>query len=474
MLVRPLKFASLAIALVCSSSLSSASAQEAAPAAPAAAAEHPALPALEKLRDRITQAKFVSYTATSKGAGGMLANAYPPATAQVRALRSANAILSGWLVHITGNATPEGKPAYDFDVAWRQTTVEGVDHERKRVTERSGRNIQTAGSQIAVLVRLQSLLAEKPLAEEIAGSSISEGTLTIAGEECDVFAIATKKGKSKHRWAFSRSDHFPRLVEQLFESDLLGGSVPVEFTNVRIENEVPSGTSGDALRVKVPDGYSEDRPAARPAVDPKASPNALPPQPQLAPTAPSQEQPVYRSQQDQTPKENADPNSAVIDQVAAPTPANAGRAIAHAFTVPTHQAEAFTLADHRGKVVVLAFVGSWCLDCPAWSREMNDALSPTDAQPSAVTRLLVAVREKDPANAISTFADLGAPLALQGDDVARAYGVRAYPAVVVVAKDGSIAYRSEGVKDDPSCEALAKAVKDELAQSAETTPASQS
>lgn len=396
-----------------------------------AANDDKAMSIIKRAAEVVQGAKGLKYSVTMKGAEGILASAFPPGGAQVLAVRSEGAVLGGWLVRATGEARPEGKPVQQFDVAWRQTSVEFVDHDRKRVAERTGRNPQGPGAQLAGMARLQQALAASPFAKELAAkSTVMEAPRTIGGEECHVVLITNADGRTKYRWAFAQTDGFPRLSEQVLEGEI-GGNVSMELGDVSIETSEPTSITPDQLRVVVPEGYTEDRPGANPAKPSQpvnkdtSKPRVDPPKP-ADPAQPKPEANEAPAPEVATAEEKPGPEASAPAGLPRPAPD---------FELSTPQGEKVRLSDLKGTVVVAEFFGSWCLPCRDWHARLAEA-----AKDKPVKLLALSVREKDDANAEQAIADSGAPyqLLLGAHQTAAAYGVRSYPATVIIDKDGLV------------------------------------
>jgi cytochrome c biogenesis protein CcmG/thiol:disulfide interchange protein DsbE len=135
-----------------------------------------------------------------------------------------------------------------------------------------------------------------------------------------------------------------------------------------------------------------------------------------------------------------DPN-----RVESPLPGHA----AFEFTSPTLDGDTLSLADFRGKVVVLNFWASWCVACIAEHRVFVEAeryYAGRDFQ------MLGVVYQDSPQNARRWMARMGGswPSVIDpGSRIAIDYGVYGAPETYFIAKDGRIAYKQIGPVSAP-------------------------
>lgn len=61
----------------------------------------------------------------------------------------------------------------------------------------------------------------------------------------------------KSRWAISKTDHFPRMYEQIMEG-FISGTVKVELSGVTLDENEPPTVKPEELRVTVPEGFRAD------------------------------------------------------------------------------------------------------------------------------------------------------------------------------------------------------------------------
>jgi len=106
-----------------------------------------------------------------------------------------------------------------------------------------------------------------------------------------------------------------------------------------------------------------------------------------------------------------------------------------------------SLADYRGRVVLVNFWATWCAPCRAEMPSIERLRRSLEGEPFVV----LAVNVSEDAAAVRAFADrvpMGFPLLLDRDGrVTRAWGARALPVTFVVGPEGRIRYRALGERD---------------------------
>ena len=105
-----------------------------------------------------------------------------------------------------------------------------------------------------------------------------------------------------------------------------------------------------------------------------------------------------------------------------------------------------SLAQYRGKVVVLDFWATWCGPCTEVMPQMQKLHEKYKDRGVAVFGVS-SWEQKDPA-AFMKEKHYTYGLLLKGEDITDRYGVGTLPAVYIIGADGRVVYRHEGVAKD--------------------------
>ena len=111
------------------------------------------------------------------------------------------------------------------------------------------------------------------------------------------------------------------------------------------------------------------------------------------------------------------------------------------------QGKKHSLADYRGKVVLVNFWATWCEPCREEMPSIERLRASLEGRPFAV----LAVNLAEPESRIQKFLDtmpLGFPILLDRDTkTTRAWQAKVLPATYIVGADGAIRYRHVGELD---------------------------
>lgn len=116
------------------------------------------------------------------------------------------------------------------------------------------------------------------------------------------------------------------------------------------------------------------------------------------------------------------------------------------FTLTSLDGDTFDLNDFRGKVVILDFMFSNCTYCDDEMEELNKVYSNYDDK--EVVIITIDILEYDTEDDLRWFKEEYGDewiYAMDTDDVKTKYDVESVPRVVIVDKEGNIAYDHEGV-----------------------------
>ncbi len=105
-----------------------------------------------------------------------------------------------------------------------------------------------------------------------------------------------------------------------------------------------------------------------------------------------------------------------------------------------------TLAQYRGKIVVLDFWATWCGPCAEVMPQMQKLYEKYKDKGVAVFG--VSSWEKNDPVAVMKEKHYTYGLLLRGEDITERYGVGTLPAVYIIGADGRVIYRHEGVTRD--------------------------
>jgi cytochrome c biogenesis protein CcmG/thiol:disulfide interchange protein DsbE len=114
------------------------------------------------------------------------------------------------------------------------------------------------------------------------------------------------------------------------------------------------------------------------------------------------------------------------------------------FTLPDLLGNRVSLADHRGRPVILDFWATWCAPCAQQIPVLNDFQA---AHYGEVVVLGIAV-DPQGIEVVAPYAnehDIRYPVLVGSESLSQAYGAFGFPSLYVIAPDGSIAANHVGV-----------------------------
>lgn len=401
-------------------------------------------------RDAVQMAKAVSYRVKYYGTGGMTGYT-GTIQADVRMLRDTRpgGPNNGWLMRVTGSGKQRANAeALEFDVAWLTGSgVEWVDHSARKVFERrNSREARSPAYQIAVSPRLKELFEARPFSRELdpATQYTIEGEQEYDGVLCDVVLVQAQ-GRGRARWAIARTDGLPRRYESIVENSMMSGSTVMELSAVVVEQGDAARTTPAIVRVDVPDGYEEDRPARpAPVVNPAQDGEA-----DAKLRAPSKDEDGMSTGGDEKGEAlnvegGVQSGDTAAGSVAVPTPPVIPRATrdqsraGEDFVLKASDGSEVSLVALRGNVVLLEFSGSWCLPCRDSHPEI-DALA-EEMRGKPFRAFAVSCRDRSTESAIEKFREKNRSFGLlvKGDAVAETWGVGNYPTYFLIGTQGEV------------------------------------
>ncbi len=138
--------------------------------------------------------------------------------------------------------------------------------------------------------------------------------------------------------------------------------------------------------------------------------------------------------------------------------------VAPAFTVPTLDGKGFTLADHKGKVVLVNWFATWCGPCKSEMPPLKSRI--WDVYGTNPGFVMVSISRGEDAAKVEPFAkERGLPWTIGLDADKAAFGLYAaayIPRNYVIGRDGRILYQSEGFTEAEFAKMIA-VLKKELA-----------
>ncbi len=384
-------------------------------AAVAAAPGQPSEAALKVLRaagDATKSVQVVSYSARHEGFG-IRAMGDPVVVGSVTLARNPSFEAYPAKVRYQGTAwNPTSPTPLVFASAFDGETAYLINHDGKLFVSGDG-----SGQGLRLLFVGDKLLMSEfaradPFQEELeAHVADLEGRAFVNGVLCSVVYVEYREDPetSKARWYFGVEDNLPRRVERLTEVNGRSGSIVLSLSDLRVLAEAEESL----FRLEAPERYETRR------IEPRQT--VRPPAPELHP-------------------------------VGAPAPD---------WSLKDAAGNAHTLADYRGKVVLIDFWATWCGPCKEAMPSIQRLHERFAGRPVAVIGLSCFERPGADPVGYMTGSNYTYSLLVDGTDVAMAYNVAAIPTFYLIGFDGKIIHRETGYTPRKEAE-LAKIIEDYL------------
>ncbi|MCA9298679.1 MAG: TlpA family protein disulfide reductase [Phycisphaerales bacterium] len=358
----------------------------------------------------------------------MFLKATPKATARIQMAKGEQ----GWHIRIEGKGQKNvDAPEQDILVAWNGTSVQWLDHEAETFNVRPGtqRPRTPLASTWEPLVFRELFNPEKGGAEAVpfgreldAASYVIEENTSVQGQDCRVVHVTYKDDDPRLRikeaiWYLATSDGLPRRVDRLAGSADFQLKLILEFQKV----DAKASIEPSVFDLEAPEGWRKD------VIEPRPMPQARPVRDSVRPTLSPARKP-------------------------APT-----------WSLSSASGETVSTESLDGQVGLLYFWGTWNFPSTMALKDVAQAKSQFDGQPVRV--LTLACEEKDGATPGEFLASRGVDLdvLLEADDVAKAYDVETFPAVVILGKGGEVVAtyrtREEGESDSDLVKNAARRVQ---------------
>lgn len=115
-------------------------------------------------------------------------------------------------------------------------------------------------------------------------------------------------------------------------------------------------------------------------------------------------------------------------------------------SVTSTSGQKITLANYRGRVLLIDFFATWCLPCRDIVAHLNELKGKHAAQGLEILGLHVEEKNEALKNFIAEN-KVGYPVAVAGEDLQTEYGLRSVPTMYLIDKKGVVAEKYMGYSD---------------------------
>lgn len=421
-----------------------AKAPAAAPSAAPAAKPADAQAVIAAFREALAARRAISYKIkiTSEGAGSEVLPTYTASITQ------AKAEAGGWRLHAKGESAaklaakekdddkardkddkakqeaegddaknPAGPATGKFEIGFDGVVVRSVRDKEKAIVERSINDAEELstffGTQAARPVVVWEMLDEEALKD--ATRAVHEGNRKWVKDECSVVFVpssdaTTAAAGAGTRWFFATADGLPRRIERIStitDPNAPAGSKPKTQTraavlsDVRVDDKVAPAT----YALSVPDGYRVRAGEVKRAGSSRGQ----------------------RLGDPEKKRESAKPQIGLAVGSAAPN-----------WTLTNGTGQNRSLADYRGKVVVMDFWGTWCGWCIKAMPQIHEVHEKYKDQPVAILGMNV---ENDPrADPLGFMKKSGYTYEqiMKAESITGNFKVTGYPFLYVIDQEGKV------------------------------------
>lgn len=148
----------------------------------------------------------------------------------------------------------------------------------------------------------------------------------------------------------------------------------------------------------------------------------------------------------------------------------AERTPAPGFTLQDLSGTPVSLASFRGKTVLIDFWATWCPPCEFQVPVLNAYYEAHKAEGLVVLGVAVDAQGRAAVAPYAARHKIRYPVLLGSESLARDFGVPGFPALAVVAPDGSLATLHVGMAEEPELEKIVAEVRADAAAQAAAQP----